>query len=232
MDGKGPPLRQVTFRVEHDCPMARLSAAVPAAQFTNWSGHRVEVVEVRATPSAWAATVAAARRHLDVVRSIATPEGGLLVARLDVDDATSVSRILEAHHCLALQPMRVAAGWEHYDAVAYGPGKDPERAALHALTRHWPTQVVRRRNIGPGDLLASLFQSLRPVLESPTQKQAEALVAAAANGYYQSPRQATTAEVAAGLGLGRSAFEERLRGAENRVLRAVADAMQAHRLLD
>lgn len=230
MDGKGPPLRQVTFRVEHDCPMARLSAEVPGAQFTNWSGHRVEVVEVRATSPVWAATVAAARDHLEVVRSIATPEGGLLVAGLHVDDDASVSRILETHHCLALQPMRVAAGWEHYDAIAYGRHKDPERPALDALTRHWPTQVVRRRNIGPGDLLASLFQSLRPILDAPTQKQAEALVAAAAHGYYESPRHATTADVAQTLDLGRSAFEERLRGGENRILRAVADALQTHRL--
>ncbi len=230
MDGSRPALRQVTFRVEHDCPMARLSAQVPAARFTNWSGHRVEVIEVRAAPALWQQAAAAAGRHLEVVRTIATPEGGLLVAELHVDDAASVSRILEAHHCMALQPMRVAAGWEHYDAIAFGPAKNPEQPALEALSRRWPTQVVRRRTIGPGDLMASLFQSLRPILDAPTDKQAKALVAAAGEGYYQSPRRATTAQVAATLGIGRSAFEERLRGGENRILRAVADALATHRL--
>ncbi len=126
--------------------------------------------------------------------------------------------------------MRVAGGWESYDAIAFGPGKEPEQAALVALARKWPTQVLRRRSVGPSDLLASLFQSLRPVLEAPTDKQAEALAAAARAGYYRSPRGATTAEVAADMGLGRSAFEERLRGAENRVLSAVAAAIEAHRL--
>lgn len=230
MDGKGPPLRQVTFRVEHDCPMARLSAEIPAARFTNWSGHHVEVVEVRASPAVWREAAAAAGKHLEVVRAIATPEGGLLVAELHVDDSASVSRILEAHHCMSLQPMRVAAGWEHYDAIAFGPHKAPEQPALEALSRRWPTQVVRRRTIGPGDLMASLFQSLRPILDAPTDKQAEALVAAAREGYYESPRRATTAEVADTLDLGRSAFEERLRGGENRVLRAVADALATQRL--
>lgn len=230
MDGKGPALRQVTFRVEHDCPMARLSAEVPAARFTNWSGHHVEIVEVRGARAVWEQTIDAAPQHLEVLRAIATPEGGLLVAEMHVDDQASVSRILEAHHCMALQPMRVVSGWEHYDAIAFGPTRSPEQAALEALSRRWRTQVVRRRSIGPGDLMASLFQSLRPIVEAPTDKQAEALVAAARQGYYASPRGATTAEVAATLDLGRSAFEERLRGGENRILRAVADALATHRM--
>lgn len=226
----GPALRQVTFRVEHDCPMAALSRTVPAASFTNWGGHRIEVVEVRASKAAWGQVVAAAPRFLTVLRTFATPEGGILVVELHVEEAQSLSRILEAHHCMGLQPMRVAAGWESYDAIAFGPGKDPERGALAALAKRWPTQVTRRRTIGPSDLLASLFHSLRPVLDAPTDKQAEALVAAAESGYYRSPRDATTAEVASRLDLGRSAFEERLRGAENRILSAVAAALATHRL--
>lgn len=225
----GPPLRQVTFRVEHDCPMARLSAQVPQARFTNWSGHHLEVIEVRTPRDGWDGVVTAAAEHLTVHRAIPTPEGGLLVAELHVEEGTSISRILEASQCIGLQPMRVAAGWESYDAIAFGPGREPEQRALAALARRWPTQVTRRRTIGPGDLMASLFQSLRPVLEAPTARQAEALLMAARQGYYQAPRAVTTAEVAATLGLGRSAFEERLRGAENRVLNAVASALELHR---
>jgi predicted DNA binding protein len=67
------------------------------------------------------------------------------------------------------------------------------------------------------------------VLDAPTDKQAEALVAAGKAGYYRSPREATTAEVAAGMELGRSAFEERLRGAENRVLSALLPLLEHRR---
>lgn len=226
----GPALRQVTFRVEHDCPLAALSREVPQARFTDWSGHRIEVLEVRCSRAVWQRVVEVAPRHLTVLRTFATPEGGLLVGELHVAEGQSLRRILESHHCMALQPMRVADGWESYDAIAFGPAKEPEQAALAALAQKWPTQVTRRRAIGPSELMASLFQSLRPVLEAPTDKQAEALAAAAREGYYQSPRGATTAEVAKSLGLGRSAFEERLRGAENRVLSAVASALETHRL--
>ncbi len=226
MDG---PLRQVTFRVDHDCPMAALSRDVPGADFHCWSGHRLEVVEVRCRPEAWDDVAKAARRHLAPEKSLRVPDGGVLVWEPEAPrkrPEASISQILEAHHVLWLQPMRVQGGWEHYDAIAFAAGG--EQAALAALSRAWPTQVVRRRDVGAEDVLASLFLSLRPALEAPTAKQAEALLAASEAGYYQSPRGATTAQVARRLGIGRSAFEERLRSGENRLLGAILPALEQH----
>lgn len=226
MDG---PLRHVTFRVRHDCPMARLSRDAPTARFTAWSGHKVEVIQVTCPRGAWPSVVEAARRHLDVQRAFPSPDGGLLVAEVHVAPDRSISRTLEAHHCVWLQPMRLEEGWEHYDAIAFGSSATAEQDALDALSAHGTTRVVRRRDIAPEDLTASLFLSLRPLLETPTDKQAEALCVAAREGYYRSPRATTTAELAAGMALGRSSFEERLRGAENRILGAVAPLLEHHR---
>jgi hypothetical protein len=223
----GAPLRLVTFRVSHDCPVARLSREVPGADLSCWSGHRLEVIEVRCTPGQWARVEDAAGRFLRPERTLPTPEGGLVLWEPRVDPARSISRTLEAHDMVWLQPMRVRGGWEHYDAISFGPAG--EAGALAALSRSNDTQVVRRRTIGPQDVLASLFLSLRPALEAPTDRQAEALVAAAQQGYYASPRGATTAEVAQGLGIGRSAFEERLRGGENRLFAAILPALEQYR---
>jgi len=225
----GPPLRHVTFRVQHDCALARLSRELPDLRFTVWSGHRLEVLEVACPRSAWPGVVATAGRHLGVQRTFPSAEGGLVVAEVTVDPAKSISRTLEAHHCLWLQPMVLQDGWEHYDAISFAPTPASEQRALDALARHGPTRVVQRRSIGPEDLTASLFLSLRPVLDAPTEKQAEALVAAGRSGYYRSPRGATTAEVAATMGLGRSAFEERLRGGENRLLQAILPLLEHRR---
>ncbi len=229
MDG---PIRQVTLRVEHDCPLARLSGEVPQAEFQCWSGHTLEVVEVRCTPEAWTRVAAAARRLLAPLRLIPLHGGGVIVWEPHVEAERSLSRTLEAHRFIWMQPVRVKGGWEHYDAVAFGPagrGPAPEQAALDELSRRWPTQVARRRTVEPEAVVASLFLSLAPALDAPTDKQAEALTEAARAGYYASPRGATTAEVARRLGLGRSAFEERLRGAENRVLNAIVPVLEAHR---
>ncbi len=160
----------------------------------------------------------AAARHLAPERTVHTPDGTLWVWTPRVDPKSSISHILERHGLLWQQPLRVVRGWEHYDALALAGG---EQGALVELARSHPTRVVRRQEIRPEDIQASLFWSLQPALEAPTQKQAEALIAAHGAGYYRSPRGATTAEVAAGLGITRSSFEERLRAGENRVMDAV-----------
>lgn len=226
MDGT---LRQVTFRVRHDCPLAAMSAEVPAARFRVWSGHRIEVIEAVCARAMWPQVVEAAEKHLDVQRVFPSPEGGLIVAELTVAPERSISRTLESHHCVWLQPLRLEEGWEHYDAIAFAASSAPEQEALDALSASHPTRVVRRRSIKPEDLTASLFLSLRPLLDAPTEKQAEALVTAGKGGYYRTPREATTAELATHLGLGRSAFEERLRGAENRILGALAPLLEQQR---
>ncbi len=212
--------------------MAALSREVPAADFHCWSGHRLEVVEVRCASAVWPLVAQAAKRHLAPERILSVPEGGIVVwepERPRAHPESSISQTLEAHHVLWMQPMRVQGGWEHYDAISFASGGD--QAALTALSKSWPTQVVRRRDVGAEDVLASLFLSLRPALDAPTDKQAEALLAASAGGYYRSPRNATTAQLARRLGIGRSAFEERLRGGENRVLGAVLPALEQQRAL-
>ncbi len=207
--------------------MARLSAEVSSASFQCWSGHSFEVVEVRCSAATWARVEESAVQYLKPRRTFATAEGGIIVWEPHVNPEVSISRTLEAHQVLWLQPMLVVGGWEQYDGIALNP--KGEQGALDALSAHWPTQVVRRRAVGAEDLLASMFLSLRPALEGPTLKQAEALVAAGHRGYYRSPRLSTTAEVAQGLGIGRSAFEERLRGGENRLLGAIVPALEQYR---
>ncbi len=221
MDG---PIRQVTFRVQHDCPIARLSREVEGALLA-WSGHRFEVIAYRGKD--WATFREAAGRLLAPTRLEATPGGGFVVWHPEVDPNASISRIIERHDMMWQQPLRIEDGWEHYDAISFGD----ENAAFQDLRAHHPTQVVRRRDVDAEDVIAALFMSLQPTIEAPTDKQAEALLAALEQGYYRSPRGATTADVAAGLGIGRSAFEERLRGGENRIMAELLPALGYRRQL-
>lgn len=214
MDG----VRALTFRVEHDCPLAELSRHVQELRV--WSGHRLEVVTIRCKDAA--AGQAAIQEALRPEALVPIAEGWLALWRPRVDAKSSISRILERHGLMWQQPLRVVDGWEHYDAFAFGDG---EQAALDELRSQHPTQVVRRQTLRVEEVTANLFQSLTPVLEAPTDKQAEALVVAHRLGYYQSPRKCTTADVAAALGITRSSLEERLRGAENKVMGELGPAL-------
>jgi O-6-methylguanine DNA methyltransferase len=70
-------------------------------------------------------------------------------------------------------------------------------------------------------------QGARDALSSPlflsklTEKQARALLAAFDAGYYEFPRNATTEDVSASLGIARSTFEQHLNRAEHHVIRAM-----------
>ncbi|MGB1586411.1 MAG: helix-turn-helix domain-containing protein [Thermoplasmatota archaeon] len=214
MDG----VRALTFRVQHDCPLAALSREV--VELRVWSGHRLEVVAATCKDSA--AGRASIQAHLHPEALLPTQDGWLALWRPQVDAKSSISRILEAHGLMWQQPLRVVGGWEHYDALAFDDG---EQAALDALRAEHPTQVVRRQTVGVEDVTANLFQSLAPVLEAPTPKQVEALVAAHQSGYYQSPRACTTADLADRIGITRSSLEERLRGGENKLMHHLGPAL-------
>src|SRR2546428_12853278 len=51
-----------------------------------------------------------------------------------------------------------------------------------------------------------------------TSKQMDALLKAHRYGYYTSPREVTTENIARSLGVGRSTYEEHLRKTENRIV--------------
>lgn len=222
MDGT---VQHLTFRVKHDCPLARLSREL-SEPILVWSGHRLEVVVVPNGRRLAKDVAVLIESHLRPERMDATAEGWTVVWRPPVDPKSSISRILEAHGIMWQQPLRVHGGWEHYDGLSF---QGAEQAALDALRKDHPTQVVRRQDALVEDATANLFLSLGPALEAPTQKQCDALVAAWQLGYYQSPRGCTTADVAASIGITRSSFEERLRGAENRVMAQVAPSMALRR---
>ena len=59
-----------------------------------------------------------------------------------------------------------------------------------------------------------------------TEKQLRALITAYERGYYHSPREVTTQELAEGASLTRPTYEEHLRKAENKVISAISQHMR------
>ena len=64
------------------------------------------------------------------------------------------------------------------------------------------------------------------LLPSLTRRQGQSILAALEAGYYDAPRKVTTGEVAQGLGIARSTFEEHLKAAESQLVRALAPVVR------
>lgn len=210
-------LSHVVFRLRHTCPLAMLSRDFSDVLFLSWSTHRQEIVQA-VTPSKDLAGRVAAKlaERLPKCKTITFDGGVLAIHPILWPKRESISWQLESHHALWLQPLRCRDGWEYFDVVS--PQPEPFHEYLRKLMREFPLEIEYRGRVGGRELASSFFVPLNPVLGSLTPKQMEAILAALKLGYYSQPRKTTTRDVAASLGLSRSAFEERLRNAENAVI--------------
>ncbi|WP_290818742.1 helix-turn-helix domain-containing protein [Halovivax sp.] len=132
----------------------------------------------------------------------------------------TIERHLGRHGCLLLPPLRYARGAKICRVLALDP------ADLTALYR----DLVDERSV----TVESKRSVDAPAVEDPfgadaggapalTDRQREVLLAAHDRGYYELPRETTTAAVGDAVGVGRRTAEEHLRRAERKILDAVVD---------
>lgn len=116
------------------------------------------------------------------------------------------------HTPVSLGAIRVADGVEHYEII--GEIEDL-RALLDTLEDEGPMEVDTIRSVGPG---AREPDDDLPMAAALTDKQIDTLLLAHADGYYQWPRDQTASDLAQKTDLSLSAFLDRLRRAESKVL--------------
>ena len=135
-------------------------------------------------------------------------------------DSDPIEGVLADHDCLLVPPLKYEDGAKWCRVLAL----DPENltAFYRDVAAEFPVTVESKREVGSvqGDRPLLTLDSALPDL-SPRQR--EALATAHAMGYYRIPRDSTTAELAAEMGVERRTFEEHLRRAENKLLGAFAE---------
>jgi len=131
-----------------------------------------------------------------------------------------IESVLADHGCLLVPPLTYADGTKWCRVLALDPAN--LTAFYRAVAAEHPVTVESKREIGSvaADRPLLTFESALPDL-SPRQR--EALATATELGYYRIPRDATTAALADEMGVERRTFEEHLRRAENKLLRAMAE---------
>ncbi len=87
-------------------------------------------------------------------------------------------------------------------------------------------QLVSRRTLEETAVRESLVLSPRSLLGELTKKQSHALMTAIARGYYEIPKKLSTDDIAKSLDLPRTTYEEHLRKAESKVMKAMAPLLE------
>ena len=129
-----------------------------------------------------------------------------------------IEAYLGDHGCLWWPPQRYEHGQLLVQVLAFS--EDSLTELYQQLVENFPVTVEskRRRTHEVLDDTVGRSGSLTAEL---TDRQAEALHAAYEHGFYEIPREHTSAEIAETLGLGRRTFEEHLRRAEGKIVGGV-----------
>lgn len=130
-----------------------------------------------------------------------------------------VDRYLDAHNCLLVPPLRYEDGTKHCRILAIDPGSLTD-LYVDLVDDGFDVDVRSKREIGVPSHSSPLL-SLEDVLPELTTRQQEVLTLAVERGYYDLPRETTTAELASDLEIGRRTVEDHLRRAERKLLMAL-----------
>jgi predicted DNA binding protein len=130
------------------------------------------------------------------------------------EDYATVDPLVAAPDCVLVPPLTYVEG----DRLLRVLALDGDRLAglFEDLHAEWSVDVVRKESAV--DASAAMPGGCNGSLDALTDRQREALSIAVERGYYELPREMTTAEIGAAMGIDRRTAEEHLRRAERRLL--------------
>lgn len=132
----------------------------------------------------------------------------------------SIDRFVRRHGCLLIPPLKYIAGEKRARVLALDG--DSLTAFYEDIAADFDVQVEAKsaiRSIQPD----SPFLSNAAMLPEFTERQREVFETAYSRGYYEIPRETTTAAIADELGIHRRTAETHLRVAERKLVDAFAD---------
>ncbi|ELZ02888.1 HTH DNA-binding protein [Natrialba chahannaoensis JCM 10990] len=132
------------------------------------------------------------------------------------EETRYIERYLADHNCLLLPPLRYEDGKKHCRILALD---SKSLTALYGdlVEAGFEIDVRTKREIGAPTQSSPLL-TLDDVLPELTARQRDVLTLAVDSGYYDLPRETTTAELAAELDVSRRTAEDHLRRAERKLI--------------
>jgi len=209
----GSTLHRLTLRARLEGPLAEATSSPRAPAILAYPIPSGFVLLSEAPLGKLAAALDATGAEVARLGEGATPAALLLEAPSDQASLQALAE-LGAH---VLPPILWQGGRATLDLLVR---PDVDAAALVSLFPE--AELLRRsRSDAEGSAVASPW-----FLPTVTAKQAEAVLAAHAAGYYEQPRRAEAQEVCRKLGLGRSAFGDRLARAEGAMVASLLPVLR------
>lgn len=217
---------EVSLRARWEYPFIDLSRSVHDTPISMWCIWDRELLQVPRRDEATDRAVERGIRRAGRIIDKWADAGPFRVFLLQCtcEKYASPWNVIGDHDCWETPPIVYRDGWAYLRVQSFDA--DRPRALFRDLRRRGTVELVRKRELGLSVLPTSVYAST--LFGELTAKQSEALLAAYRYGYYASPRQTTTEEIAARIGIGRTTYEEHLRKAENRVIAALVPHLELY----
>lgn len=210
---------EATFRIEHDSLYASITEQSDT-RVEVWCNNYCDLLHI--TGDAFEESIREIARDVGIWDSV-HKNGELILITEDclLDHGEGLlEKFLQRNRCLSLPPLT----YDHGTLLTRVVSLDEAdlTAVYRELNDSYPVTVEAKREIKSvvPDMPLLMLDSTLPDL---SEGQHRALRAAVEHGYYEIPRETTTAERASEMGISRRTYEEHLRRAENKLVKNVIE---------
>lgn len=143
-------------------------------------------------------------------------------------DGSRILPLIREHECTVIRPMVETDGQEFYTVLA--PSRKRVFDLVERLEQEGEVILERMGNVSGSTLDVAV--NLGTMTQELTRRQLDILKFSVVSGYYERPRRIHAEQLAMGLGMSRSTFQEHLQKAESVVLKTFVDLVLEHPALD
>ncbi|MFW9795252.1 MAG: helix-turn-helix domain-containing protein [Candidatus Thorarchaeota archaeon] len=212
---------EIEFKIRHECRYGLISQKNPQCRIKVWRTGGREVIEV-IPKSSHDCTV--------TIEDLSNLEG--VTDKFVEDDRGYI--LSSVHHCqveqileectnefgiISMDPVTFASGWQYHRFVVFRHNHINQVLSKfqESCFMPWMLRKVSFKGFSESQMTVTtetLFADL-------TEKQTNAVLNAYAHGYYKIPRDADVQTIADRLDLPRTTFQEHLKKAENKIMKAI-----------
>lgn len=225
---------EIAFKIQRDSPQCLLSARLPELTFASWCNKERDVMEITCEndgPEAareLSESILLVKKELSlkIRRKAISSRSAQLVSQACACGgvSNSTASLIEKHNCLKMDPVFLKRGWAWYRILAFQ--QSDVKNLFDQLEKLGTLKIVYRRALSDSPVKDTFVISSSTLLGELTKKQSFALLTALYRGYYEIPKRVSTDEIAKSLGLPRTTFEEHLRKAESKAMKALMPLLQ------
>ena len=219
---------QVNFRLRPPSyNLIGFTSRNPDVSVLDWCNFKTEFYQLETAKSGTLRS--AAEEFLELRKK----QGMILQKRMDLGERTaafifncnhqrrgSIEDVMYSHGSLPTPPLVFHGGWLKISAICFEEERVPD--LLRRLSRFGELIVDEKSKVNLDLLRKNFMIPTSALISQLTPRQAESLLVAVDEGYYQVPRGAKFGDISDKFGIPRTTYEEHVRKAEGKVINAVA----------